>query len=452
VVSIISIIDIVHGYLKRRLIIVKKEISKKEAFLFWLKLGFIGFGGPAGQISMMHSEVVERRKWVSENRFLYALNYCMMLPGPEAQQLATYLGWLMHGNLGGIVAGVLFVIPALLIMILLSWMYVSFGHLEAVSALLYGIKPAIVAIVANAVLKIGNKALKNRFSLLLAAAAFVSLYFFSIPFPLVILFAGLAGLAASYYRPDIYIPAPPNTEEKIHETVISDDYHEASHMGLSVRKASLHLLAGFALWAIPFLVMAAWLPSGNTLTSIGLFFTKVALVTFGGAYAVLPYVAQNAIDVYGWITPDQMIEGLALGEVTPGPLIKIVAFLGYVGAFQTSGLGIAGGIAGAAVATYYTFLPSFLFILVGAPVIEASRRFSRLTASLSAITAAVVGVIFNLAIFFGSHVFLRDGASLDLYAIAIAILSFAALWRFNLNILYVILGGGVAGLFLKLIP
>jgi chromate transporter len=428
-----------------------EAISRKDAFLFWLKLGFIGFGGPAGQISMMHTEVVERRKWVSESRFLYALNYCMMLPGPEAQQLATYLGWLMHGTTGGIIAGILFVIPALLIMILLSWVYVSFGHLDAVTALLYGIKPAIVAIVANAVLKIGNKALKNRFSYILAALAFAALYFFNIPFPLVILFAGLAGLAASHYRPDIYMPPASRGTEKVNETVISDDCHAASHLAFSAKRSILHLLAGFILWIVPLIGLTAWLTYENTLTTIGLFFTKVALVTFGGAYAVLPYVAQNAIDVYGWITPDQMIEGLALGELTPGPLIKIVAFLGFLGALQTTELGIIGGALGASVATYYTFLPSFLFILVGAPLIEASRKFARLTASLSAITAAVVGVILNLAFFFGRHVFVPEGGQFDFFAVLVAVLSFAGLWRFNLNFLYIILGGGASGMLLKII-
>ncbi len=411
-----------------------------EAFKFWLKLGFIGFGGPAGQISIMHTEVVERKKWISEGRFLHALNYCMMLPGPEAQQLATYLGWLMHGTWGGITAGLLFIIPSLILMTVLSWLYISFGELAVVSGLMYGIKPAVVAVVAYAMLSIGRKTIKNWFSAVLAVFAFAALYFFNIPFPLVIISAGLAGFTASYIIADFYP-----------KTIPSDSTVEVPHMKPSFARTSLQLAAGAALWLIPLIVFTVWLSWDNIFKDIGLFFTKVALVTFGGAYAVLPYVAQNAIDIHGWITPSQMIAGLALGEITPGPLIKIVAFVGFLGVWQTTDLGALGAIAGATVATYYTFLPSFLFILIGAPIIEASRGMTKLSAALSAITAAVVGVIFNLAVFFGSHVFLPKGLNLDIIAVLIAAAAFLCLWRFNLNILYVLLFGGLAGLAYKLL-
>jgi len=411
-----------------------------EAFKFWLKLGFIGFGGPAGQISIMHTEVVERKKWIPENRFLHALNYCMMLPGPEAQQLATYIGWMMHGTLGGIIAGMLFIIPSLVLMTVLSWLYISFGELSVVSGLLYGIKPVVVAIVAYAILNIGRKAIKNWFAAMLAAFAFAALYFFDIPFPLVIITAGLAGFAASYISDDFYP-----------KTIPSNSAIEIPHMRPSFARTSLQLAAGAALWLIPLIILTVWLSWDNIFRDIGLFFTKVAFVTFGGAYAVLPFVAQNAIDIHAWITADQMIKGLALGEIIPGPLIKIVAFVGFLGVWQTTDFGILGAIAGAAVATYYTFLPSFLFILIGAPIIEASRGMTKLSAALSAITAAVVGVIFNLAMFFGRHVFLPEGLNLDIVAALIATAAFLCLWRFNLNILYIILFGGLAGMIYKLL-
>jgi chromate transporter len=419
--------------------LIHNKVPFYEAFKFWLKLGFIGFGGPAGQISIMHTEVVERKKWVSEGRFLHALNYCMMLPGPEAQQLATYLGWLMHGPLGGITAGLLFIIPSLIFMTVLSWLYISFGELPVISALMYGVKPAVVAVVAYAILNIGRKAIKNWFAAMLAVFAFAALYFFGIPFPLIILSAGLAGFIASYISPDFYPKAIP-----------SDSASEIPYMRPSFARTALQLTVGAVLWIVPLIVLTAWLSWDNIFKDISLFFTKVAFVTFGGAYAVLPYVAQHAIDIHGWITPHQMIAGLALGEMTPGPLIKIVAFIGFLGVWQTTDLGILGAIAGAFAATYYTFLPSFLFILIGAPIIEASRGMTKLSAALSAITAAVVGVIFNLAVFFSRHVFLPEDLNLDIIAVLIAAAAFICLWRFKLNILYVILLGGIAGMFYKL--
>lgn len=416
-----------------------------DAFKFWLKLGFIGFGGPAGQISIMHTELVERKKWISENRFLHALNYCMMLPGPEAQQLATYMGWLLHGTWGGIIAGTLFIIPSLVLMVILSWIYLAYGEVAVISGILYGFKPAVVAIVVYAVIKIGQKTLKNRLSIFLAAFAFCALYFFKIPFPVIVISSAIIGWAASYHRSSWSQTSSAISEISASEASISP------HMVPSKNRMIIQMLIGMALWALPILVLALWQSWQGTFVQIGWFFTKVALVTFGGAYAVLPYVAQNAIDNFNWLTPVQMIDGLALGETTPGPLIKIVAFVGFLGAWHTTDLGIAGAVLGAFVATYFTFLPSFLFILIGAPLIEASRGVSKLSAALSGITAAVVGVIFNLAVFFGSHVFFPKAGGVDAVAIFISALAFIGMWRWKWNLMYVVLGSGIAGMCYRLI-
>lgn len=417
---------------------INSKVSFREAIKFWLKLGFISFGGPAGQISLMHTELVDRKKWISENQFLHALNYCMMLPGPEAQQLATYMGWLLHGTKGGIIAGTLFIMPSLLLMIILSWVYVSYGEVKAISGILYGFKPAVVAIVAYAVILIGQKTLKNWFAVSLAVFAFCSLYFFKIPFPLIIILAGFMGWAASRFL-------------KYEEFSAKENVVFESHTKPSPKKMIVHLLIGLALWAAPILILTALYSWHGTFTQIGWFFTKVALVTFGGAYAVLPYVSQNVIDNYGWLKPEQMIDGLALGETLPGPLIKIVAFVGFLGALQVTEFGITGAIFGAVVATYFTFLPSFLFILIGAPFIEASRVIKWFSSALTGITAAVVGVIFNLAVFFGSYVFMPKSGELDLIAILLSAVSFIGMWRLKWNIIYVVFGAGLFGMFYKLI-
>lgn len=417
---------------------IHNKVSFREAFKFWLKLGFIGFGGPAGQISLMHTELVERKKWISENRFLHALNYCMMLPGPEAQQLATYMGWLLHGTKGGIIAGTLFIMPSLLLMIILSWIYIAYGEVKVISGILYGFKPAVVAIVAYAVIRIGQKTLKNRLAVFLAVFAFCALYFFKVPFPLIIISAGFIGWAASRFLG--------HEEISVKESIVVE-----SHTKPSPKKMIAHLLIGLALWAAPILMLTALHSWHGTFTQIGWFFTKVALVTFGGAYAVLPYVAQNAIDNYNWLTPGQMIDGLALGETTPGPLIKIVAFVGFLGALQVTEFGMPGAIFGAVVATYFTFLPSFLFILLGAPFIEASRGMTWLSAALSGITAAVVGVIFNLGVFFGSYVFISKSGEIDFAAILLSAVSFIGMWRLKWNLIYVVIGAGIIGMCYKLI-
>lgn len=424
-----------------------------EAFKFWLKLGFIGFGGPAGQITIMHTELVERKRWISENRFLHALNYCMMLPGPEAQQLATYMGWLLHGTRGGIIAGTLFIIPSLLLMVVLSWVYIAYGEVEAISGILYGFKPAVVAIVAYAVIKIGQKTFKNWLAVSLTIYAFCALYFFKIPFPLIIVSAGIIGWTASHFgnKPLSNNPANnPTQNPNRNESLVIDDTYIDARLKPSRDKMISHLLVGTALWAMPVLLLTVWQSWHGTFTQIGWFFTKAALVTFGGAYAVLPYVAQNAIN-YNWLIPGQMIDGLALGETTPGPLIKIVAFVGFLGAWQATDFGVWGAVLGAFVATYFTFLPSFLFILLGAPVIEVSRGMPQLSSALSGITPAVVGVIFNLAVFFGSQVFLPKSGVVDFAAVLIAVAAFIGMWRWKWSIIYVVFGAGLVGMCYRLI-
>ena len=370
--------------------------SFAEAFRFWLKLGFISFGGPAGQIAIMHRELVERRRWISERRFLHALNYCMVLPGPEATQLATYVGWLLHGVRGGLAAGTLFVLPSLAILIALSWIYVTFGRVPAVAAVLYGVKPAVVAIVMAAAWRIGTRALRHPVLWTIAAAAFVSLFTGALPFPAVVLGAGLIGFAGARLAPAAFSQAGHAKAAGEHaEAVIDDDTPTPPHARFSPSRLAAIIAIFVAVWAAALGTLAAAFGWSADLTQMGWFFTRSALITFGGAYAVLPYVLQVAVNDYGWVTAAQMIDGLALGETTPGPLIMVVAFVGFVGART----------AGACVATFFTFLPSFLFILAGGPLVERTRDEIRLTAPLTAITAAVVGIIVNLAVFFAWRVF-----------------------------------------------
>ncbi len=442
-------------------------ISFREAFLFWLKLGFISFGGPAGQIAIMHQELVERRHWISERRFLHALNYCMVLPGPEAQQLATYIGWLLHGTRGGIVAGGLFVLPSLFILMGLSAIYVAFGDVPAVNAVLYGIKPAVVAIVVQAVLRIGSRAIKNWVTFAFAVAAFVSLAVFHVPFPLIILTAGLLGFAGSRLWPDKFKTGGGHGSKTTAATAAPaaiDDHHAPPpHTRPSWLKFALQVIVGLLLWAVPIAVLVSWQGWQGTHARMGWFFTTSALVTFGGAYAVLPFVAQQAVDGFGWLKPGQMVDGLALGETTPGPLIMVVAFVGFVGGWQASDLGWFGAVLGCVISTYFTFLPSFLFILIGGPFIEQMREELRLTAALTGITAAVVGVILNLALFFGKTVFFPTPSDtrtdwsiadimqrIDFISVGIAVAAFVALHRFKLGLGWVIAACAAIGV-LKLI-
>jgi chromate transporter len=409
---------------------------------FWLKLGFISFGGPTGQIAIMHQELVERRRWISEGRFLHALNYCMLLPGPEAQQLATYIGWLMHRTWGGIVAGGLFVLPSVFIMIALSWIYLAYGEVPLVAGVFYGIKPAVVAIVLAAAHRIGSRTLKNAWLWAIAAAAFIAIFAFHAPFPAIVIAAGIAG----YFTPGKFSAAGGHGAAKkasYGPALIDDGTPTPEHARFSWQKFSAFGFAGLALWALVLGSLAADQGWDGTLTQMGWFFTKAALVTFGGAYAVLPYVYQAAVEQYHWLTAPQMIDGLALGETTPGPLIMVVAFVGFIGA----------GVAGALVATFFTFLPSFIFIFMGAPFIETTHGDLRFTAPLTGITAAVVGVILNLAVFFAYHVLWPEGRSapFDWASAVIGVAAFVALFRFKAGIIPVIAACAALGLAARLL-
>ncbi|MGF6488785.1 chromate efflux transporter [Pseudomonas frederiksbergensis] len=435
-----------------------EAISLREAFLFWLKLGFISFGGPAGQISIMHQELVERRRWISERRFLHALNYCMLLPGPEAQQLATYIGWLMHRTWGGLIAGALFVLPSLFILIALSWVYIAFGEVPVVAGLFYGIKPAVTAIVVQAAHRIGSRALKNNWLWGIAAASFTAIFVFNVPFPLIVLGAAIIGYVGGRLAPERFQTGGHGAAKKsFGPALIDDDTPPPEHARFNSFKLLRLLLVGAALWVLPMGILTTLFGWEGTLTQMAWFFTKAALLTFGGAYAVLPYVYQGAVGHYGWLTPTQMIDGLALGETTPGPLIMVVAFVGFVGAYVQQVFGpdhvfLAGALA-ATLVTWFTFLPSFLFILAGGPLVESTHNELRLTAPLTAITAAVVGVILNLACFFGYHVLWPNGFSgqLDWPSALIAIAAAIALFRFKRGVIEVLLGCGLIGLVVHLL-
>ena len=430
------------------------SVPFREAFWFWLKLGFISFGGPAGQIAVMHQELVERRRWISERRFLHALNYCMVLPGPEAQQLATYIGWLMHRTWGGIVAGGLFVLPSLFILIALSWIYIEHGDVPVVAGILYGIKPAVTAIVLFAAYRIGSRALTNSVLWIIAAAAFLAIFALRLPFPLIVITAGVIGYVGGRIAPAKFqTPGGHGAAGKsAGPSLIDDDTPTPPHALFAWPKVVKVIVAALVLWGVVLGALVAAYGWHSTFTQMGWFFTKAALLTFGGAYAVLPYVYQAAVEHYEWLSAAQMIDGLALGETTPGPLIMIVAFVGFVGAWLDAGLGsdalFMSGVLGALIATYFTFLPSFIFILLGGPLVETTHGDLKFTAPLTGITAAVVGVIVNLAVFFAYHVLWPEGfdGPFEWASAAIGIAAFIALWRFKLGIIPVILGCGVAGL------
>ncbi|WP_016836261.1 chromate efflux transporter [Herbaspirillum lusitanum] len=433
---------------------ISPSVNFREAFLFWLKLGFISFGGPAGQISIMHQELVENRRWISERRFLHALNYCMLLPGPEAQQLATYIGWLMHRTFGGIVAGVLFVFPSLLILIILSWLYIAFGHLPVVEGLFYGIKPAVTAIVLQAAHRIGSRALKNNVLWAIAAVSFVAIFALNLPFPLIVAMAALIGYLGGKIAPSKFAVGGGHgaSKKSFGKALIDDDTPTPRHALFSWTGLLKIVLIGALLWAIPMCGLTAIYGWEHTYAQMGWFFTKAALMTFGGAYAVLPYVYQGAVGHFSWLTPTQMIDGLALGETTPGPLIMVVAFVGFVGGYAKAVLGpdhlfLAGAMA-ASLVTWFTFLPSFLFILAGGPLVEATHQDIKFTAPLTAITAAVVGVILNLATFFGFHVLWPKGwdQGFDWISALIALAAVVALFRFKRNVIHVIVVCAVLGL------
>ena len=401
--------------------------SLSEAFWFWLKLGFISFGGPAGQIATMHQELVERKKWISEENFLHALNYCMLLPGPEAQQLATYLGWLMHRTWGGVIAGVLFILPSLLLFIGLSWVYLIFGEQAWLITLFDTVKPAVIAIIFFAAYKMGKKTLTNVSLTTVCLITFIALLVFNIPFPLVILGAGMAGFIHHKVRPQISSEASVTTQTKFSNQAFFK-------IGVS----------GLILWLIPFALLISVFGWGNTYSQMSWFFTKAAFLTFGGAYAVLPYVHQASVEQFQWLTSTQILDGLALGEVTPGPLIMIVAFVGFLGSFKQELLGIENlfwaGALGAIVATWFTFLPSFMFILLGAPLVERSKQYNRLNQILKFITAAVVGMILHLGSFFMIHVYWPNGFTQnpELLSIGITLVSLYLLFIRQWSIMQII--------------
>jgi chromate transporter len=441
-----------------------RRVSFAEATRVWAKIGLLSFGGPAGQIALMHKELVEERKWIDEQRFLHALNYCMLLPGPEATQLATYIGWLMHRTSGGIMAGTLFVLPGVVAMLLLSALYVSMRELPLVSALFFGLKAAVMAIVIEAVLRIAKRGLTSRLTQAIAGLAFVAIFFFAVPFPAVVLASGLFGLLGSRVLPAAF-PAPRAlTGTFAHETVIDamaqagELDHTRPSTGRSMRIVALCAL----LWALPLLLLAQVFGADSVFVQEGLFFSKTAVVTFGGAYAVLAYLAQRAVETYHWLLPGEMLDGLGLAETTPGPLIMVVQFVGFLGAFRHPGALSPwhAGALGALITVWVTFLPCFLWILLGAPYIEALRGNRALHAGLSCITAAVVGVILNLSLWFALHVLFRQLSeqrlgplrlfvpqlgSIDFAALALSVMAMLAIFRFKLGMVPTLLASAGLG-------
>ncbi len=422
--------------------------SFAEALRFWVKLGFISFGGPAGQIAIMQTELVDRKKWISQSRFLHALNYCMLLPGPEAQQLAIYIGWLLHKTWGGIVAGAFFVIPSIFVLWGLSYIYMAFGNIPWIAAIFYGLKPAVTAIVLAAVIRIGRKALRNEVMWSIAALAFVGIYFFKLPFPLIVLSAGLIGLLGGRLWPAKFNFATEHGSKGGEESVLGDEQASAEHTKPSWPRAVKVTLVCLALWLTPTVIAGLAKGWNSTLFSEGLFFSKAAVVTFGGAYAVLPYVAQEAMNHYGWLKPGQMMDGLGLAETTPGPLIMVVQFVGFVGAWQNpDGLSpVVAATLGALITTWATFTPCFLWIFLGGPHIEQLRGNKKLTSALSTITAAIVGVILNLAVWFALHVFFPQPGKVDWFALGLSAAALIGMLRWKWSVIAVVVGSGALGL------
>ena len=440
------------------------QVTLAEATRVWTKIGWLGFGGPAGQIALMHRELVEKRRWISNERFLYALSYCMLLPGPEAQQLAIYIGWLMHRTRGGVIAGTLFVIPGMLVIGALSWMYATWQHVPAVTAIFFGLKAAILAVVVEAVIKVGKRALKNRLMVAIAALAFVAIFFFRVPFPLVILGAALTGLVGRHLAPASF-PAPATTAKLAEGDYIVDRAiarGELTHTARSWPRALRAAAVCLVLWIGPILAVAQIFGAHSVLAQQGVFFGQAAVVTFGGAYAVLAYIAQRAVEGYGWLTPGEMVDGLALAETTPGPLIMVVQYVAFIAAFRHPGdlSPYTAAILGSLLTTWVTFVPCFLWIFVGAPYVEALRGNRALHAALSAITAAVVGVILNLSVWFTLHTVFADvrarsigwlhvdtpvWSSLDPVALALAVMAMLAMLRFKVPMGWTLLGASVLG-------
>ena len=424
-----------------------EEVGFREAFWFWVKLGFVNFGGPAGQIAIMHRELVERKHWVSEGQFLRTLNFCMLLPGPEAQQVATYIGWRLHGTLGGVVAGSFFVIPSIFVLLLLSYLSVAHSDVPAITGLLYGVQPVVIAIVVEAVLRIGKRTLHHSALVAFAVLAFVALYFLSVPFPLVVAAAALAGVLLRRLLPDAFRASGHGSSGSDGEGAVLEKTPSGARpsMGRNLRLLGLFLV----LWVVPVGSVLLWRGGEDVLFREALFFTGAAFVTFGGAYSVLSYIADVAVNQYGWLTADQMVQGLGLAESTPGPLIMVTQYVGFLGAWNYSGSfdPLLYGVLGAAITTYTTFLPCFLFIFLLAPYIELLANNSRLQAALVGVTAAVVGVVANLAVFFASRVLFPEGlASLDVFALVVAVISFVVLQRFKVPIYLMVPVGALAGM------
>jgi chromate transporter len=435
-------------------------VTFRDAARFWVKLGFINFGGPTGQIALMHDELVERRRWISNRRFLHALNYCMLLPGPEAQQLAIYVGWLLHRFAGGLVAGIAFILPAFFLIMGLSWTYAVHGDVPAIAGLFSGLQAAVVGIVAAAVIRIGRRALHNAAMVAIAVAAFVAIFLGHVPFPYIIVAAGVLGLVGSRLRPSLFVL--PEGQAEGGEVAIRDDGPTAAHTQTSLPRSVRVLLIGLAVWIVPLVAVSLAPGVPRVIGQEALFFSQAAMVTFGGAYAVLAYINQAAVHQFGWLLPGQMVTGLGLAESTPGPLIMVTEFVGFIGAYQNPGGldPVLAGMLGATVTTWATFAPCFLWIFLGAPYIERLRGNRALTSTLTAITAAVVGVVLNLAVVFGTHTLfdrvrsvevfggpvpVPTMSSLDAFAVAVATLSFLALWRLKLSILWVVAASALAG-------
>lgn len=427
-------------------------ISLKEALYYWLKLGFISFGGPAGQIAIMHQDLVEKKKWISEPRFLHALNFCMLLPGPEAQQLATYIGWLMHRTWGGIIAGVLFILPSFFILCGLAFITLVYGDIAAVAGALEGIKPGVVAIIVMATIRIGSRTLKNPLMWSIAIFAFSAIFFLKLPFPLIILTAALIGLIGSHFKPEYFAFTKNQRESSSHskKAMIDHASYKPTHSIFTWRKTFKVLAIGLGLWCVAFAYLAVEFGWHGAFTQMGWFFTKAALLTFGGAYAVLPYVHQGAVEHYQWLNTSQMMNGLALGETTPGPLIMVVTYVGFVAGWTQQVVDNAplfSAVAAASIVTFFTFLPSFIFVLIGGPLIESTHNQLKFTAPLTAITAAVVGVILNLAVFFASHVLWGNSLNnvFNWQAFGLMLIATLLLYKLKLNVVLLIASFAVIG-------
>ena len=424
-----------------------KPVGFWEAFWFWVKLGFINFGGPAGQIAIMHRELVDEKRWVSEGQYLRTLNFCMLLPGPEAQQVATYIGWRLHGTLGGIVAGSFFVIPSIFVLLLLSYLAVAHSDVPAIRGLLYGVQPVVIAIVVEAVMRIGKRALGHPALWAFAVAAFAALYFLGVPFPLVVVAAAVGGVVLQRFLPQAFRGGGHGAAE---EDSAVDRAGPAARPSML---RNLRLVGTFAvLWAVPVGAIWTWRGGDDVLVREALFFTGAAFVTFGGAYAVLSYISNVAVNDYGWLTADQMVQGLGLAESTPGPLIMVTQYVGFLGAWNKAPEGfdpLLYGTLGGLLTTYVTFLPCFLFIFLLAPYIELLAENQKIRAALTGVTAAVVGVIANLAVFFAGRVLFPNGVSLqglDVFALIVAVASFVVLQRFKVPIYIMVPIGALLGM------